>query len=67
MKDFVFHNSTKLIFGKDKEQLVGQESVAYGKKLLLHYGGGSIKESGLYDRVVQSLHEQDIEVSNWAV
>lgn len=62
MKDFVFHNSTKLIFGTDKEQLVGQESVVYGKKLLLHYGGGSIKESGLYDRVVQSLHEQDIEI-----
>lgn len=62
MKDFVFHNSTKLIFGTDKEQLVGQESVVYGKKLLLHYGGGSIKESGLYDRVVQSLREQDIEV-----
>lgn len=62
MQDFVFHNSTKLIFGKDKEKLVGQESVAYGKKLLLHYGGGSIKSSGLYDRVVTSLREQDIEI-----
>ncbi|MFX3625687.1 MAG: iron-containing alcohol dehydrogenase [Ectobacillus sp.] len=62
MQDFVFHNSTKLIFGKDTEQLVGQESVIYGKKLLLHYGGGSIKQSGLYDSVVASLREQGIEI-----
>ncbi|OAS89536.1 MULTISPECIES: iron-containing alcohol dehydrogenase [Metabacillus] len=62
MQDFVFHNSTKLIFGKDKEQLVGQESVSYSKKLLLHYGGGSIKNSGLYDKVVSSLREQNIEI-----
>ena len=62
MQDFIFQNSTKLIFGKDKEQLVGQEALGYGKKLLLHYGGGSIKSSGLYDRVVQSLNEHGIEI-----
>jgi alcohol dehydrogenase len=62
MQDFVFQNSTKLIFGKDKEQFVGQESAFYGKKLLLHYGGGSVKSSGLYDRVVSSLAEQEIEI-----
>lgn len=62
MQDFVYQNSTKLIFGKEQERLVGEESVAYSKKLLLHYGGGSIKSSGLYDRVVQSLKEQGIEI-----
>jgi alcohol dehydrogenase len=62
MQDFVYQNSTKLIFGKESEQFIAQESVIYGKKLLLHYGGGSIKSSGLYDRVVQSLHEQGIEI-----
>ncbi|MCL6571101.1 MAG: iron-containing alcohol dehydrogenase [Bacillus sp. (in: Bacteria)] len=61
MQDFVFQNSTKIIFGKDQEQLVGQESVIYGKKLLLHYGGGSIIRSGLYDTVVKSLHGQGID------
>ncbi|MDR4945217.1 iron-containing alcohol dehydrogenase [Neobacillus cucumis] len=61
MENFVFQNGTKLIFGKDTEKLVGQESVVYGKKLLLHYGGGSIKLSGLYDTVLQSLTEQGIE------
>lgn len=62
MQDFIFQNSTKIIFGKDKEQLVGQESALFGKKLLLHYGGGSIKSSGLYDKVVNSLTEQGIEI-----
>jgi alcohol dehydrogenase len=62
MQDFIFHNSTKLIFGKDTEQSVGQEALSYGKRLLLHYGGGSIKISGLYERVVQSLLEQGIEI-----
>jgi alcohol dehydrogenase YqhD (iron-dependent ADH family) len=62
MQDFIFQNATKIIFGRDQENLVGQEAAAYGKKLLLHYGGGSIKESGLYDRVVQSLHNQGIDI-----
>ncbi|WP_332631887.1 iron-containing alcohol dehydrogenase [Halalkalibacter flavus] len=62
MQDFTFQNGTKIIFGKDQEKVVGQETVFYGKKVLLHYGGGSIKESGLYDRVVQSLQEQGVEI-----
>ncbi|MCL7745756.1 iron-containing alcohol dehydrogenase [Halalkalibacter alkaliphilus] len=62
MQDFTFQNGTKIIFGKDQEQVVGQETVVYGKKVLLHFGGGSIKESGLYDRVVQSLQEQGVEI-----
>ncbi|WP_226671193.1 iron-containing alcohol dehydrogenase [Metabacillus litoralis] len=62
MQNFTFDNKTKIIFGKDKEQVVGEESVVYGKKLLLHYGGGSIKESGLYDTVLNSLKKQNVEV-----
>ncbi|MCT8138031.1 iron-containing alcohol dehydrogenase [Anaerobacillus sp. CMMVII] len=62
MQNFVFRNSTKIIFGKDTEATVGEESIKYGKKLLLHYGGGSIKSTGLYDSVVTSLREQSIEI-----
>ncbi|OIJ14420.1 NADH-dependent alcohol dehydrogenase [Anaerobacillus alkalilacustris] len=62
MKDFDFQNGTKILFGKEQEQYVGKESVKFGKKLLLHYGGGSIKSSGLYDRVVSSLREEGIEI-----
>ncbi|WP_071394666.1 iron-containing alcohol dehydrogenase [Bacillus tuaregi] len=62
MKNFVFQNSTKIIFGQDTEQQVGQEAALYGKRLLLHYGGGSIKKSGLYDRVIQSLKAKGMEI-----
>ena len=54
MNNFIFSNPTKIIFGKGVENEVGNEAKKY-HKVLLHYGGGSIKSSGLYERVVQSL------------
>ncbi|QKS69789.1 iron-containing alcohol dehydrogenase [Paenalkalicoccus suaedae] len=62
MDNFTFQNATKILFGKDQEQAVGQETSHYGKKVLLHYGGGSIKKSGLYDRIKNSLAEAKLEV-----
>lgn len=62
MDNFVFQNKTKIIFGQGTEAKVGKEVVAYGKKVLLHYGGGSIKKSGLYERVLRSLAEANITV-----
>ena len=62
MNDFIFQNGTKIIFGKDTEEQVGVETSQFSKKVLLHYGGGSIKKSGVYDRVKQALQNQDIEV-----
>ncbi len=61
MKNFTFQNTTKIIFGKGTESEVGKELQAYTKKVLLHYGGGSIKRTGLYDRVCASLKEAGIE------
>lgn len=62
MDNFIFNNPTKIIFGKDTESLVGQEIKKYANKVLLHYGGGSIKKSGLYDRVMKSLKDAGVEV-----
>ena len=62
MDDFIFRNPTKILFGKGGEKRAGQESLAYGQRVLLHYGGGSIKKSGLYDTVLESLNEAKIEV-----
>ena len=62
MDNFQFHSTTKIIFGKDTESQVGNETAEYGKKVLLHYGGGSIKRSGLYDRVIASLKAADIDI-----
>jgi hypothetical protein len=59
MEDFSYCWPTKILFGKGTENNVGKE--INGKKVLLHYGGGSIKKSGLYDRVVTSLKESGIE------
>ena len=55
MDNFTFINSTKILFGKGRETEVGAEASAYGSTVLLHYGGGSIKKTGLYDRVTASL------------
>lgn len=57
MENFVFQNTTKIIFGKGTENNVGNEVKKLGKNILLHYGGGSIKETGLYNKVVNSLKE----------
>ncbi len=63
MKDFVFNTPTKVYFGKGKEKEVGQIIAELGyKKIMLQYGKGSIKKSGLYDVVINSLKESGIEV-----
>lgn len=62
MNEFVFQCGTKMIFGKDKELCVGRELKEHGaKRVLLVYGGASIRRSGLYDRVVTALEEAGIE------
>ncbi|WP_433744020.1 iron-containing alcohol dehydrogenase [Falsibacillus pallidus] len=62
MNEFTFYNPVKLIFGKDQLSELKNELPQYGKKVLLVYGGGSIKKSGLYDKVVAELKEMDAEV-----
>ena len=60
MLDFEFRLPTRIIFGRGKETEVGRRILEYGKKILLVYGGGSIKKSGLYEKVVKSLKENEI-------
>ncbi|MDA8411711.1 MAG: iron-containing alcohol dehydrogenase [Treponema sp.] len=55
MDNFVFRNPTKIVFGRGAESKVGEEARAVASKVLLHFGGGSIKRSGLHDKVVASL------------
>ncbi len=61
MENFVFQNPTKILFGRGMEENVGAETAVYSKKVLLHYGGGSIKSSGLYDRITASLKKAGVE------
>jgi NADP-dependent alcohol dehydrogenase len=61
MFDFTFHNPTKIIFGRDRESLIGKELAAAGvRKVLFVYGRESIKRAGLYDRVITSLRASNI-------
>jgi len=62
MENFVFHNPTKLIFGRGQLSRLRQELEPYGKRLLLVYGGGSIKRTGLYDEVMAILREAGCQV-----
>ncbi len=62
MDNFTFFNPTKLIFGKGTLEQLKAEVPQYGKKVLLVYGGGSIKRNGLYDQVLSLLKEIDVKI-----
>ena len=53
MNNFNYSIPTKIFFGKDKISVLGDEIKKYGSRVLLVYGGGSIKKSGIYDRVTE--------------
>jgi hypothetical protein len=61
MDNFTYHNPTKILFGRGMENEVGAEVARFSRRILLHFGGGSIKTSGLYDRVVASLQHAGVE------
>lgn len=62
MNDFIFHNPNKVYFGKNQLKHLPEELLKFGKKILLVYGGGSIKKNGLYDSVTELLKSNDLEV-----
>jgi alcohol dehydrogenase YqhD (iron-dependent ADH family) len=56
MQDFVFCSPTEFVFGRNAENRVGEYLKKYGAtKVFVHYGGGSVKKSGLLDRVFASI------------
>lgn len=61
MNNFNFYSPTYFAFGKGKEVEVGTLVKRFGgNKVLLHYGGGSVKRNGVFDSVVKSLQEANI-------
>ena len=60
MQNFMYHIPTKVLFGRGEISKLGGEIKAWGSKVLLVYGGGSIKKIGLYDKVVSILNENEI-------
>ena len=62
MNDFIFHNPAKVYFGKNQLEHLPEELAAFGTKVLMVYGGGSIKKSGLYDKVRGLLESAGMEL-----
>ena len=62
MLNFEYHVPTRIIFGKDTHKNAGSIIKEYGfSRILLHYGKGSVKSTGLYDEIVSSLNENGIQ------
>ncbi|MBR5894949.1 MAG: iron-containing alcohol dehydrogenase [Akkermansia sp.] len=61
MLNFNYCNPTRYVYGEGEYHNVGTLLRPIARKVLLHYGGGSVKRSGLYDAVVQSLRSAGIE------
>ncbi len=62
MKNFIFENPTKIIFGRGQISQAGKEVARFGRKVLLVYGLESIKKNGIYDQVISSLQEAGLKI-----
>lgn len=62
MERFQYYNPTKLLFGKGQLEALRTEIPHYGDRVLLLYGGGSIKANGLYDEVTALLSDLGVTV-----
>ena len=62
MNNFVYDIPVKVYFGENQLHHLGEELRKFGRRVLLTYGGGSIKRIGLYDRVIEELQKADIEI-----
>lgn len=63
MLNFEYFTPTKVFFGKNTHKSVGEIIKGYGyKTIMLQYGTGSIKKTGLYDDIITSLKDNEIEI-----
>ncbi|MEJ8776975.1 iron-containing alcohol dehydrogenase [Pseudogracilibacillus sp. ICA-222130] len=61
MQPFMYYNPTKLLFGKGQIDQLSNEIGKYGRKILLVYGGGSIKRNGVYEKITYELKKANVE------
>lgn len=62
MNNFIYDIPVKVYFGENQLHHLGEELSKYGKRVLLTYGGGSIKKIGLYDAVVKEIKAAGLEL-----
>jgi alcohol dehydrogenase len=66
LNNFIYHNPTELIFGKGQLSHLKDKAAKLGASVLLVYGGGSIKRTGLYDKIISLLQEAGCQVHELA-
>lgn len=59
---FIYNIPTKVYFGENLLNHLGEELQKFGKRVLMVYGGGSIKKIGLYDKVIDELKKSNFEI-----
>lgn len=62
MNNFVYNIPTKVYFGENQLNHLGEELRKFGTRVLMTYGGGSIKKNGLYDKVMSEMRKAGLEV-----
>ena len=62
MNNFVYDIPTRIYFGENQLGNLGAELSKYGKKVLMTYGGGSIKKIGLYDKIVEEIKKAGLDL-----
>ncbi|RFC54261.1 iron-containing alcohol dehydrogenase [Brumimicrobium aurantiacum] len=62
MNNFEYYNPTRVVFGTDTYAQISNkiEQITAGKRVMVTYGGGSIKKNGVYDAVMDSLKDFDV-------
>ena len=65
MNNFIYHNPTKLVFGKGQIARL-PKLIPADKRILITFGGGSVKRNGVYDQVVKALEGRDF-VEFWGI
>jgi alcohol dehydrogenase YqhD (iron-dependent ADH family) len=65
MNNFQFHNPVKIVFGKNALDNLGTEIADLGKRVLLVFGKAAIKKIGLYDKVVEILKKEGLDIIDY--
>lgn len=61
MNNFIYDIPVKVYFGENQLEHLGEELSQYGKRVLLTYGGGSIKKNGLYEAIIKEMERAGLE------
>lgn len=66
MENFILYNPVKLHFGSNVTEILGKTAAKYGNRVLLVYGGGSIKRNGIYDQILSQLNASGLEIVEYS-